>query len=195
MRRTLQYDATAHPRQLFLPFSNSRGSVESGWQHLDSLNTYLALVRDRLLPYEECRAKFYDFQDYLWAGFWSSGGGIEWASELWKRGMGGSTVYCSQEPLDSAASVFAYAPCDIGELRRRLISEFIGRARDGSFRLASSLKSLLLRFAATAYQFRNKMSLQRRFYLTHGAHPVEELVRLEGRLSPKTGGGAVAFQQ
>jgi hypothetical protein len=193
MGRAFQYDPAVPARQLVLPFS--RASVDSGWQRLDSLNTYLALVRNGLLGYEECRANFYNLQDSLWASFWASGVGSEWASELWKHGFGGSAVYCSSGLVDSTATFFVDAARDIGDLRRRLISGFIGRSRNSGLQLASSLKSLLLQFAATTFRFRNKISLQRRFYLTHGAHPVEDSICREGRLSPKTGGGAVAFQQ
>ena len=192
MGKIFQYDSAVTPRQLVLPFS--RESVGSGWQRLDSLNTYLDLVRHGLLGYEECRAKFYNFQDTLWANFWASGAGIEWASELWKRGFGAPAAYCFSGTVDSTTTVLR-TPRDIGDLRRRLISGFIGRSCDSGFRLASSLKSLLLQFAATAFRFRNKISLQRRFYLTHGAHPVEDSIRREGRPSPKIGGGTVAFQQ
>jgi hypothetical protein len=192
MSWTRQYVPVLSQLQLPLPFS--RASVESGWQNLNSLNTYLTLVRARLLQYDGARASFYNFQDYVWAGFWSSRVGGGWGAELQSCSSRASAAHC-QRPADPPVNLFQVDPPEIGELHRRLITGLVRRSLGGRLDLVNLLKTLLLRFAATTYRFHNKISLQRRFYLTHGAHPVEDLIRREGRLGPRTGGGAVAFQQ
>jgi hypothetical protein len=62
-------------------------------------------------------------------------------------------------------------------------------------RAARSLRQILLRFASTAHKFCNNVVLQRRFYLIHGSHPIEDSVNRKGdRFSQQIGGCFPAFQ-
>jgi hypothetical protein len=57
------------------------------------------------------------------------------------------------------------------------LAEKIAHLR-GRIRVARALKAKLLRLFAVVYKFRNQIILQRRYYLAHGAHPIE------GRFNP-----------
>jgi hypothetical protein len=70
----------------------------------------------------------------------------------------------------------------IAHLRRRL-------------RIAKSLRSKLLRLFASEYGFRNQIVLQRRYYLAHGSHPIENYICPETRRSLDQRGCVPAFLQ
>lgn len=56
-----------------------------------------------------------------------------------------------------------------------------------SLRALRGLRVLLLRFAARQHELHDQITLQRRFYLTHGAHPIEGPIDL-GRTNDWGGG-------
>ena len=77
----------------------------------------------------------------------------------------------------------------------RVFTESLAKLRR-QLRTTRSLKVQLLRFASRACKFKNTIVLQRRFYLTHGSHPIENSVCLNGdRLSRLIGGCTPAFLQ
>jgi hypothetical protein len=81
-----------------------------------------------------------------------------------------------------AAEIRSAIAGKIAYLRRRL-------------RIANALKSRLLRLFASVYRFHNQIILQRRYYLAHGSHPIENFTCAQTQWGLDQRGCVPAFLQ
>jgi hypothetical protein len=182
-----------------MPVESSRASVQSGWLNLNTLNGYISWLKERSVGANPYRAMVYGVPDYLWAPFWSEVPQAEWATGLRtppKPDTWESTVYVLGGTVPLLPSFeLEDAPLSVAKLFRAYIARLVhSMPSSGGLRWANAAKSALARFLATAFQFRKEIRLQRRYYLIHGSHPIENSIRLRGRSSPRIRGCAMAFQ-
>jgi hypothetical protein len=155
---------------LFLSEAYGRAS----WLKLDALDSRVDRLESDLLT---LRNDFTTFHELLHSLDWSAICERYWAEYYLKLLWQAHLLHVEERRLEEFQGI---ASTDVVRACRLLAGE-VYRAFTGKIaslrqqlRFVRFLRAILLRFAATAYLFRNKITLQRRFYLAHGAHPVEK---------------------
>jgi hypothetical protein len=146
------------------------------WTRLDSVNLYVSQVEQQLVSFQS------DLSQTLL--YLNSVPVLNYYSEFWTDEF--EDLYSQAVELGVANSRLnrarymatgnAARACRFlaGEIRIA-ITEKIAHLRR-RLRIAKSLKSKLLRLFASEYEFRNQIVLQRRYYLAHGSHPIENSI-------------------
>jgi hypothetical protein len=176
------------------------GSLLRAWPNsLDSVHEYAFQANGALLTYKAYQVGLSDLRRTLGYSQWVCGSEDYWSyqyeSLLWQASMLGIAGYRIRE-AESLASVDIFRACRllVNELHRRVI-ENVAFLQAGLLVARILASILLVQFAATVFHFRNKITLQRRFYLTHGSHPIEDSVYRKGdRFVSQIGGCIPAFQ-
>jgi hypothetical protein len=174
---------------VFLSFDTS---VLSNWKSLHAINGIIEVAETQLLSVQHHFSAFTERQ-----------GSEAWVSWLrWRSSQYYSTLVCrahqmrvEKRTIQRAAQL---ALSDVEKacalLAREVHKAFTGRIASlrAYLRRAKALRALLLRFVARVCLFHNEITLQRRFYLTHGAHPNDLVRGINGR-SIGCGGWVPAF--
>ena len=163
------------------------------WPKLDSVNLYVDHVQEQLVGFESdlsglCVHLDSALQPYYPIGYWADDfeNLYSQASEL---GVGTPRLRRARRlALENASHACRYLAAEI----RYAISGKIAHLRR-RLRVAKSLRSKLLRLFASVFQFRNQIILQRRFYLAHGSHPIENSICQETEWSLDQRGCVPAF--
>jgi hypothetical protein len=164
------------------------------WPKLDSVNLYVSQVEQQLVSLQSDLLKLYAHPDAplldCLSSYWpdefeslySQADQLGVATPRLKRARRLATWNEAQACRFLANEIRVAIAEKIAHLRRRL-------------RIAKALKSKLLRLAASVYQFRNQIVLQRRYYLAHGSHPIANPACQETRRSLDQRGCVPVFQQ
>lgn len=167
----------------------SSASAETGWQDLNSLNLYISWARRQALMI--CRNLWYASCDQNWANYWSHSVSDGWAQEIRSlssyQQLTPHAVHLVSSLDDSTLTIFQGGAAATSALASAFIVRLIGFT-SWSLDFVCAVKAGLLRFSSKIYRLRNKISLERRFYLTHGAHPMESLDCLKRQLSHESEG-------
>jgi hypothetical protein len=168
-------------------------------QTLGSLQRYVYAACGSLVTYESYGASLSEIRRRLAHSRWIYGSEDYWSYQfaglLWQASELGIADPRLRE-AESLATVDVFRACEmlVRDLYRRVV-ESLASLRSG-FLLAIILASVcIIRYSATAHVFRNNITLQRRFFLTHGSHPIEESVTPLSRLRPGGRGCAPVFQR
>jgi hypothetical protein len=165
------------------------------WTKLDSVNLYVSQVEQQLVSFQSdlsqalLRLNAVPFLNY-YSEFWidefedlySKAVELGVANSRLKRARCMATGNSARACRFLASEIRIAITEKIAHLRRRL-------------RIAKSLRSRLLRLFASEYEFRNQIVLQRRYYLAHGSHPIENSVCQQTRWSLGQKGRAPASLQ
>ena len=165
------------------------------WTKLDSVNLYVSQVEQQLVSAQS------DLSNALL--YLNSVPVPDYYSEFWTDEF--EDLYCKAVELGvansrlrraryMAAGNSAQACRFLASEIRIAITEKIAHLRR-RLRIAKSLRSRLLRLFASVYEFRNQVVLQRRYYLAHGSHPIENSIYPEMRRSLDQRGCVPVFLQ
>lgn len=165
------------------------------WPKLDSVNLYVNQVEQQLIGFQSDLSKLHVYQNYVSGPDYYSDSWTDEFEDLYARavelGVANSRLrrarwMATANPTQAyrflAGEVRAALTEQIAHLRRRL-------------RIAKALRSKLLRLFASVYEFRNQIVLQRRYYLAHGSHPIENSAFHAARWSLGQRGCVPAFLQ
>jgi len=141
------------------------------WPKLDFVNLYVSRVEQQLVSLQSDLLDLYTYSapvpDYFsyWPDEFES-----LYSQANKLGIASSRLRRARR----LAAWNAIQACRFiaSEIRRAIIERIAHLRR--RLRVAKALRSKLLRLAASVYKFRNQIVLQRRYYLAHGSHPIED---------------------
>lgn len=173
------------------------GTNGACWPKLDSVNLYVSQIEQQLVGYQSDLSKVHaclsvarapdpDYFSCYWPAqfesLYSQAHQLGIASSRLRRARRLAAWNPAQACRSLASEVREAITERIAHLRRRL-------------RVVKALKSKLLRLVASVYQFRNQIVLQRRYYLAHGSHPIEESICQETWRSLDQRGCVPAFQR
>jgi hypothetical protein len=165
------------------------------WTKLDSVNLYVSQVEQQLVSFQSDLSKTLLYLNSVPVP--------DYYSEFWTDEF--EDLYSKAVELGVANSRLKRARCmaagnSVRACRflaseiRIAITEKIAHLRR-RLRIAKSLRSKLLRLFASEYEFRNQIVLQRRYYLAHGSHPIENSICPVTRRSLDQRGCVPAFLQ
>ncbi|MGO9402587.1 MAG: hypothetical protein ACLPVW_03850 [Terriglobales bacterium] len=162
-----------------------------------SFDVYLYQAISGLAAYRRYRSSLYGTFVRLNYGEWTYGSEDYWSYEfetlLWQASKLGIADCRLREAQDLAASdVFGACRLLVRELHRRVI-ERVALLQAGLLSAKILAAILLIRFVAGIYRFHNAITLQRRFFLAHGSHPIDRLLVLIGRFGSSVRGRAPVF--
>ena len=165
------------------------------WTKLDSVNLYVSQVEQQLVTFQSDLSQallhlnsvpFLNYYSEFWIDefedLYSKAVELGVANSRLKRARCMATGNSARACRFLASEIRIAITEKIAHLRRRL-------------RIAKSLRSKLLRLFASEYEFRNQIVLQRRYYLAHGSHPIENSICPETRRSLDQRGCVPAFLQ
>jgi len=161
------------------------------WTKLDSVNLYVSRVEQQLISFQSdlskalhCLNSVPDYYSELWTDefedLYSKAVELGVANSRLKKARFMAEANSARACRFLASEIRIAVTEKIAHLRRRL-------------RIAKSLRSKLLRLFASEYEFRNQIVLQRRYYLAHGSHPIENSICPETRRSLDQRGCVPAF--
>ena len=113
---------------------------------------------------------------------------LQWQAS--KIGVASSRIREAQDL--ATCDLFRACRMLLQDLHRRTI-EGVAFLRAGMLRAGTLASIRVIRFAATVYRLRNKMSLEREFYISHGAHPADDAIRTQMGRSIQLGGHTPAL--
>jgi hypothetical protein len=149
-------------------FVASSDEAYTTWFRLDRIDASIYRLGKQLysvrlasrVPYEE-RPSFVTpelFHEYWVARYRHLSG------QAYERGIHRSRLACAAR----LARRYVMQACQV--LEAELLKKISAPLRRG-LRYLKSLKARILQFATVVYEFRNQITLQRRYYLAHGSHP------------------------
>lgn len=165
------------------------------WPKLDSVNLYVSQVETQLLNFQSHLSKLYPYLQSspvpdFFSGYWPDEF-EDLYSQAYQLGVATSRLRRARRLAAwNAAQACRFLAREI----RDAITEKVAHLRR-RLRIAKALKSKLLRLFASVYQFRNPIVLQRRCYLAHGSHPIENFTFQSCRWSLGQRGCVPAFLQ
>ncbi|MFZ3341273.1 MAG: hypothetical protein WA609_08225 [Terriglobales bacterium] len=150
------------------------GTNGAYWPKLDSVNLYVSAIEQQLVGYQSDLSNLHAYfscepiPDYFsshWPDEFES-----LYSQANHLGVGNSRLRRARRLAQwNTVQACRFVANEI----RQALTERIAHLRR-RLRVAKALKSKLLRLVASVYRFRNQIVLQRRYYLAHGSHPIED---------------------